>query len=104
MVAELIVGVGMNEYVERTAIQREPAHHLGKMVRRKGDLITPLRMWAYRPLMKATHLHDIAKMCDHRFTKLLSCSATGGIEVDVCMPAPDKRYIEIRHSLPRFSW
>lgn len=99
MVAQFIVGIGMHEHVERTVIEREPSHDLGKVARRKRNLVAPLWMRSDRSLMKAAHFHDIAKMRAHCLTKLPRGRAAGSVEIDVRMPAPDTRYLEIRHHL-----
>jgi len=100
MVAQFIVSIGMHEHVERSVIERKPTHDVGKLYRRKRDLIAPSWMGSDLSLVKAAHLHPIAKLRGHHFAKFPCGIATGRIEINMCMPARDTRHIEIRHSPP----
>ena len=100
MVAQLIAGIGMHEHVERSVIERKPTHYVGELRRRKRDLIAPSWMGSDFSLVKAAHLNSIAKLRGHRFAKFPGGIATGRIEIDMPMPARDKRHIEIRHCRP----
>lgn len=57
MVAQLIVSIGMHEHVERTVIEHKPTHDVGKLGRRKRDLVAPTWMGSDLSLMKAAHLY-----------------------------------------------
>src|SRR6266705_133866 len=100
MVAQLIVSIGMHEHVQRSVIERKPTHDVGKLRRRKRDLVAPSWMGSHLSLVKAAHLNPIAKLRDHDFAKLPGGIASGRIEIDMRMPARDTRHIEIRHCLP----
>ena len=97
MIAQLIVSIGMHEHVERSVIERKPTHDVGKLRRRKRDLVTPSWMGSDLSLVKAAHLHPIAKLRGHHFAKFPGDIATGRIEINMRMPARDTRHIEIRH-------
>src|SRR2546421_224206 len=100
MVAQLIVSIGMHEHVERSVVERKPGHDVGKLRGRKRDLVTPSWMGSDLSLVKAAHLNPVAKLQGYRFAKFAGGAATGGIEIDVRMPARDTRHIEIRHGRP----
>src|SRR6266513_2394561 len=100
MIAQLIVGIGMHEHVERSMIERKPTYDVGKLRRRKRDLVAPSWMGSDLSLVKAAHLHPIAKLRGHHFAKFPGGIATGRIEINMLMPARDTRHIEIRHSPP----
>ena len=99
MVAQLVVGIGMDEYVKRAVIEREPSHDLCKALGRKSNLVTPTRMRPDRVLVEATHLDSPAEFRDNGFTELPCGIATGGVEIDMRMPARDTRSLEIRHGM-----
>src|SRR3989442_15810710 len=100
MVAQLIVSIGMHEHVERSVIERKPTYDVGKLRRRKRDLVAPSWMGSDLSLMNAAHLNPIAKLRGHHFAKFPGGIATGHVEIDMRMPARDTRHIEIRHCLP----
>jgi hypothetical protein len=100
MVAQFIVGIGMNEHVERSVIQRKPTYDIGKFRRRERNLIAPSWMGSDLSLVKAAHLNPVAELQGHHIAKLSGGVAAGGIEIDMCMPARDARHIEIRHRRP----
>ena len=89
MVAQLIAGIGMHEYVERSVIERKPTHDVRKLCRRKRDLVAPSWMRSYRSFVKAAHLNAIAKLRGHHFAKFPGGIATRRIEIDMRMPACD---------------
>src|SRR5438105_9120342 len=97
MVAQFIVSIGMHEHVERSVIERKPTYDVGKLRRRKRDLVAPSWMGSDLSLVKAAHLHPIAKLRGHHFAKFPGGIATGRIEINMRMPARDTRHIEIRH-------
>src|SRR6266513_6151546 len=82
MVAQLIVGIGMHEHVERSVIERKPTHDVGKLYRRKRDLVAPSWMGSDLSLVKAAHLHPIAELRGHHFAKFPGGIATGRIEIN----------------------
>src|SRR2546426_5457059 len=98
MVAQLIISIGMHEHVERSVIERKPTYDIGKLRRRKRDLVAPSWMGSDLSLVKAAHLHPIAKLRGHHFAKFPGGIATGRIEINMRMPARDTRHIEICHS------
>src|SRR3989442_3139923 len=100
MVAQLIVSIGMHEHVERCVIERKPTYDVGKLRRRKRDLVAPSWMGSDLSLMNAAHLNPIAKLRGHHFAKFPGGIATGHVEIDMRMPARDTRHIEIRHCRP----
>ena len=100
MVAQFIVSIGMHEHIERSVIERKPTHDVGKLRRRKRDLVAPSWMGSDLSLVKAAHLDSIAKLGGHRFAKFPGGIATGRIEIDMRMPARDTRHIEIVHRPP----
>ena len=100
MVAQLIVSIGMHEHVERSVIERKPTYDVGKLRRRKRDLVAPSWMGSDLSLVNAAHLNPIAKLRGHYFAKFPGGIATGRVEIDMRMPARDTRRIEIRHCRP----
>src|SRR5437867_9597799 len=98
VVAQFIISIGMHEHVERSVIERKPTYDIGKLRRRKRDLVAPSWMGSDLSLVKAAHLHPIAKLRGHHFAKFPGGIATGRIEINMRMPARDTRHIEIRHS------
>ena len=100
MVAQFIVSVGMHEHIKRSVIERKPTYDIGELRRCKRDLIAPSWMGSDFSLVKAAHLHPIAKFCSHHIAKFPGCIATGCIEINMGMPARNTRHIEIRHCRP----
>ena len=97
VVAQWIVGVGMHEHVERSVIERKPTHDVGKLYRRKRDLVAPSWVRSDLSLVKAAHLNAIAKLRSHHIAKFPGGIATGCVEINMGMPARNTRWIEIRH-------
>jgi len=80
MVAQLIVSIGMHEHVERSVIQRQPTHDVGKLWWRKRDSVAPTWMRSDLSLVKAAHLNVVARLCSYRFAKFPGGITTGGVE------------------------
>src|SRR5437867_11407688 len=97
VVAQFIISIGMHEHVERSVIERKPTYDIGKLRRRKRELVAPSWIGSDLSLVKAAHLHPIAKLRGHHFAKFPGGIATGRIEINMRMPARDTRHIEIRH-------
>jgi hypothetical protein len=89
MVAQFVIRIGMREDVERSVVQREPAHDFGELRRRERDLEAPLRMRANLPLVKAADLNPFAELGGDHFAEFRRVIAIGRIEVDMRVPARD---------------
>ena len=81
MVAQFIISIGMHEHVERSVIERKPTYDIRELRRCKRDLIAPSWMGSDFALVKAAHLHAIAKFCSHHIAKFPGGIATGCIEI-----------------------
>jgi hypothetical protein len=97
MVAQFIIRIGVDEHVERSVIEREPTHDVGKLGWLKRDLAAPSRMRPDWSLVKPAHFDPIAEPCGYGLAKFARRVASSRIEVDVRMPARDARHIEISH-------
>ena len=102
VIAQFIVGIGMHKDVELSVIECKPTYDIGKLARRKRDLVTPSWMGADFSLVKAAHFNAVAKLRRHHIAKFPGGIATARIEIDMRMPARDTRHVEIRHFLPSF--
>jgi len=89
----------MYEYIKRVVIEREPTYDLGKVLWPKANLVAPHRMGSDRSLVKASHLHAVAEMTSYRFAEPPRRVATAGVEINMSVPAPDARCVEIPHHL-----
>ena len=90
----------MCEHIERSVIERKPTYDVGKLRRRKRDLVAPTWMGSDFSLVNPAHLNPIAKLRGHSFAKFPGGIATGRVEIDMRMPARDTRHIEICHCRP----
>jgi hypothetical protein len=89
MVAQFIVRIWMHEHVECPVIERQLTYDFRKLRRRKRNLIAPSRMRPDRSFVKRPISTSTPKLRGHRVAKFPSAIATGGIEIDMRMPARD---------------
>ena len=93
MIAQLIAGVRMQEHVQRTMIEREPAQHGWELSMRERDLVAPTRMWTDRFLVKSPERDPIAQVCRHGFPEVPRCVTALCVEIDMRVPAFDGAHI-----------
>lgn len=97
VIAQFVVGVRMNEDVERAVVQRQPAHDVGELRRRERQLIAPARVRADVAFVKASHLDPRAEPLDDALAQCTRGVASRFIEIDVGVPAVYIRNVELRH-------
>src|SRR5258706_1039144 len=98
MISQRVAGIGVQEDVQRTVVQRQPLHDANKLRTLESELIRPLRMRANGLLMKPAELQDVCEAVGDFLAELPRGLAAGRIEIDVGVPALDCRTVEKGHS------
>src|ERR1700752_228381 len=62
VVAQFVVGVWMDEDVQGSVVQCEPAHHMRKAISGECQLVAPHRVGPHRLLVKASHLYPAGQL------------------------------------------
>ena len=97
MIAKGVVGIRVQEHVERAVVQRQPFHDASQLRPVECNLKRPFWMRSDGAFVETADLHDAVETLRNFLPQLPCRVAAGGVEVDMRMPVRNRRYIEKGH-------